>query len=95
MNREPAHSISKRGRAGEGRPTKRTPEVVAKIAEAVAIHPQRKMVYERHQLNLTWPLSARPMTGWDWRATRWGACNTAERLLMRDFTLIGSQDLKS
>ena len=28
---------SKRGRVGEGRPTKRTPEVVAKIAEAVAI----------------------------------------------------------
>jgi hypothetical protein len=37
MNREPAHSISKRGRLGEGRPTKRTPEVVAKIAEAIAI----------------------------------------------------------
>ena len=35
--REPAHSsISKRGRLGEGRPTKRTPEVVAKIAEAIA-----------------------------------------------------------
>jgi len=29
--------ISKRGRVAEGRPTKRTPEVVAKIAEAVAI----------------------------------------------------------
>jgi hypothetical protein len=28
---------SKRGRVGEGRPTKRTAEVVAKIAEAVAI----------------------------------------------------------
>ena len=28
---------SKRGRLGEGRPTKRTPEIVAKIAEAVAI----------------------------------------------------------
>ena len=28
---------SKRGRVGEGRPTKRTPEVVARIAEAVAI----------------------------------------------------------
>ena len=37
MNREPAQSISKRGRVGEGRPTKRTPEVVARIAEAVAI----------------------------------------------------------
>ncbi len=37
MSSEQAHSISKRGRVGEGRPTKRTPEVVAKIAEAVAI----------------------------------------------------------
>ena len=37
MNREPAHTISKRGRLGEGRPTKRTPQVAAKIAEAVAI----------------------------------------------------------
>ncbi len=37
MNWEPAHSISKRGRVGEGRPSKRTSEVVAKIAEAVAI----------------------------------------------------------
>jgi hypothetical protein len=36
VNPERANSISKRGRAGEGRPTKRTPEVVAKIAEAVA-----------------------------------------------------------
>ena len=32
-----AHRISKRRRVGEGRPSKRTPEVVAKIAEAVAI----------------------------------------------------------
>ena len=37
MDREPAHSISKRGRLGEGRPTKRTPEVVAKIAEVIAM----------------------------------------------------------
>ena len=37
MNNGAEHSISKRGRLGEGRPTKRTPEVVAKIAEAVAI----------------------------------------------------------
>ena len=36
MNREAAHSISKLGRLGEGRPTKRTPQVVVKIAEAVA-----------------------------------------------------------
>ena len=37
MDREREHRVSKRGRLGEGRPTKRTPEVVAKIAEAVAI----------------------------------------------------------
>jgi hypothetical protein len=35
--KEHTHRMSKRGRLGEGRPTKRTPEVVAKIAEAVAI----------------------------------------------------------
>ena len=33
---EPKCKISKRGRVGEGRPTKRTPEVVAKIAAAIA-----------------------------------------------------------
>ena len=33
MERAPGHSLGKRG----GRPTKRTPEVVAKIAEAIAI----------------------------------------------------------
>ena len=33
---EPKRKISKRGRRGEGRPTKRTPEAVAKIAEAIA-----------------------------------------------------------
>ena len=46
MNRQPHRHLrqldlegkkSKRGRVGEGRPTKRTPEMVAKIAEAVAI----------------------------------------------------------
>jgi hypothetical protein len=37
MSREPAHSISKRERVGPERPNKRTPEVVAKNAEAVAI----------------------------------------------------------
>jgi hypothetical protein len=36
MDDEPEHRINKRGRVGEGRPSKRTPEVVAKIAEAVA-----------------------------------------------------------
>ena len=30
---------SKRGRVGEGRPTKRTPEVVAKIAEPRCVEP--------------------------------------------------------
>jgi hypothetical protein len=35
--KERTHRVSKRGRVGEGRPTKRTPEVVAEIAEAVAI----------------------------------------------------------
>jgi hypothetical protein len=33
---EPKRKISKRGRWDEGRPTKRTPEVVARIAKAVA-----------------------------------------------------------
>ena len=37
MDNEPERKVSKRGRRGEGRPTKRTPEVVAKIAKAVAI----------------------------------------------------------
>jgi hypothetical protein len=37
VGEEREHRVSKRGRVGEGRPTKRTPEVVAKIAEAIAI----------------------------------------------------------
>jgi hypothetical protein len=37
VGEEGEHRVSKRGRLGEGRPTRRTPEVVAKIAEAVAI----------------------------------------------------------
>ena len=37
MDNEPEHKVSKRRRVGEGRPTKRTREVIAKIAEAVAI----------------------------------------------------------
>jgi hypothetical protein len=36
MEGEAERRISRRGRAGEGRPTKRFPEVVAKIAKAVA-----------------------------------------------------------
>ncbi len=37
MEGQPERKGSKRGRVGEGRPTKRTPEVVAKIGEAVSI----------------------------------------------------------
>ena len=36
VGEEREHRVSKRGRLGEGRPTKRTPEVVARIAEAIA-----------------------------------------------------------
>jgi hypothetical protein len=36
MDNEPEYMKSKRGRVGEGRPTKRTPEVMAKIAEGIA-----------------------------------------------------------
>jgi hypothetical protein len=36
MDSEPERKVSKRGRRGEGRPTKRTPEVVAAIAQAIA-----------------------------------------------------------
>jgi hypothetical protein len=36
MANEPEHRISKRGRIGEGRPTKRTPEAVTTIAQAIA-----------------------------------------------------------
>ena len=36
MDNEPERKVSKRGRRGEGRPAKRTPEVVAAIAQAIA-----------------------------------------------------------
>ena len=36
MNREPAHSISKRGRLGEGRPTLYTPELANRLADHIA-----------------------------------------------------------
>jgi hypothetical protein len=36
MEGESKRKISKRGRQGEGRPSKRTPEVVATIAAAIA-----------------------------------------------------------
>jgi hypothetical protein len=35
VNSAPERKRSKRGRLGEGRPAKRTPEVVAKIAEGI------------------------------------------------------------
>jgi hypothetical protein len=36
MNSEPAHSISKRGRVGEGRPTLYTRELAKRLAEHIA-----------------------------------------------------------
>src|SRR4029450_6880758 len=36
MNSEPAHSISKRGRVGEGRPTLFTPELANRLADRSA-----------------------------------------------------------
>ena len=36
MDREPAHSISKRGRVGEGRPTLYTPELANRLADHIA-----------------------------------------------------------
>jgi hypothetical protein len=45
---------SKRGRVGEGRPTKRTPEVVAKIAEAVAIGLTDREAGVRHDTMTEW-----------------------------------------
>ena len=45
MNSETAHSISKRGRVGEGEPTKRTPEVVAKIKKKKQGDSIRKQVF--------------------------------------------------
>ena len=79
MNREPAHSISKRGRLGEGRPTKRTPEVVAKIAEAVAIG------LTDEEASLLAGINPDTMTEWRKDPEFSGAIKraTAERLLMR------------
>ena len=37
MNSAPAHSISKRGRAGEGRPTLYTPELASRLADHIAV----------------------------------------------------------
>jgi len=36
MDTEPAHSISKRGRVGEGRPTLYTPELASRLADHIA-----------------------------------------------------------
>ena len=79
MNREPAHSISKRGRLGEGRPTKRTPEVVAKIAEAIAIG------LTDEEASLLAGINPDTMTEWRKDPEFSGAIKraTAERLLMR------------
>ena len=79
MNREPAHSISKRGRLGEGRPTKRTPEVVAKIAEAVAIG------LTDEEAAVLAGVNPDTMTEWRKDPEFSGALKraTAERLLMR------------
>ena len=79
MNREPAHSISKRGRVGEGRPTKRTPEVVAKIAEAIAIG------LTDEEAGLLAGINPDTMTEWRKDPEFSGAIKkaTAERLLMR------------
>ena len=79
MNRELAHSISKRARLGEGRPTKRTPEVVAKIAEAVAIG------LTDEEASLLAGINPDTMTEWRKDPEFSGAIKraTAERLLMR------------
>ena len=70
---------SKRGRVGEGRPTKRTPEVVAKIAEAVAIG------LTDEEAALLAGINPDTMTEWRKDPEFSGAIKraTAERLLMR------------
>jgi hypothetical protein len=79
MNREPAHSISKRVRLGEGRPTKRTPEVVAKIAEAIAIG------LTDEEASLLAAIDPDTMTEWRKDPEFSGAVKkaTAQRLLLR------------
>jgi hypothetical protein len=59
MDNEPEHKVSKRGRVGEGRPTKRTPEVVARIAEAVAIGGTPETLAAK-----VWPKAGAQETGW-------------------------------
>ena len=79
MNREPGHSISKRGRVGEGRPNKRTPEVVAKIAEAIAIG------LTDEEASLLAGINSDTMTEWRKDPEFSGAIKkaTAQRLLLR------------
>ncbi len=70
---------SKRGRVGEGRPTKRTPEVVAKIAEAVAIG------LTDEEASLLAGINPDTMTEWRKDPEFSGAIKraTAQRLLLR------------
>ena len=79
MNGEPAQSVSKRGRVGEGRPTKRTPELVAKIADAIAIG------LTDEEAGLLVGINPDTMTEWRKNPEFSGAIKraTAERLLMR------------
>ena len=70
---------SKRGRVGEGRPTKRKPEVVAKIAEAVAIG------LTDEEASLLAGINPDTMTEWRKDPEFSGAIKraTAQRLLLR------------
>jgi hypothetical protein len=79
MDNKPEHKKSKRGRVGEGRPTKRTPEVMAKIAEAVAIG------LTDEEAALLAGINPDTMTEWHKDAKFSGAIKraTAQRLLLR------------
>ena len=70
---------SKRGRLGEGRPTKRSPEVIAKIAEAVAIG------LTDEEAALLAGINPDPMTQWRKDPEFSGAIKRegAQRLLLR------------
>jgi hypothetical protein len=69
---------SNRGRVGEGRPTKRTPEVIAKIAEAVAIG------LTDEEASLLAGINPDTMTEWRKESEFSGAIKraTAQRLLL-------------
>jgi hypothetical protein len=79
MNNGGTPNISKRGRVVEGRPTKRTPEVVAKIADAIAIG------LTDEEASLLAGVNPDTMTEWRKDPEFSGAIKraTAERLLMR------------